>query len=103
MNQKLFDEAKLYTKVKCGEGLLFLPSTDNVNRLLKVVCTPNQNGLSGVPGETFSANLVSAGPGTCPFEDRHQVNTKQFENGADFQIILFSFLLIFSMEKNSVC
>ncbi len=68
------------TQVKCGEGLLYVPTVENVNRLLRVVCTPILNGNVGVPGETYNTNLISAGPGFCPFEIRHQVIKMRYDN-----------------------
>ena len=60
-------------QVKRGEGFFFVPSTEDINRLIKLVCIPRRGQSQGYPLEVVSRKVVAAGPGFCPFEDRHQV------------------------------
>lgn len=48
------------------------PTNEDVGCLLKVVITPYLNDRRGEDVEVISSTLVSAGPGVCPFEHRHE-------------------------------
>ena len=60
--------------MKRGEGFFFVPSSEDINRIIKLVCIPRRGDLVGIPFEVVSKKVVAAGPGFCPFEDRHQVH-----------------------------
>lgn len=54
-----------------GSGSFYIPTAADIGYKLKLVCTPVNNGLKGPVVETCSTCEVEAGPGHCPFEDRH--------------------------------
>lgn len=54
-----------------GSGSFYIPTAADIGYKLKLVCTPVNNGLKGPVVETCSICEVEAGPGHCPFEDRH--------------------------------
>lgn len=55
-----------------GDGLIYYPSNDDIGCFLKLICTPKNGPLEGPSSEVISKQAVTAGPGPCPFEIRHQ-------------------------------
>lgn len=55
-----------------GNSFHYLTSIDDIGRLLRVTCTPRDaTGEDGQLVEAVSPVTVSAGPGYCPFDGRH--------------------------------
>ncbi len=54
-----------------ASGLIYVPKVDDIGYYLRLVCTPIKDGVEGLSVETRSPKTVQAGPGPCPFEDRH--------------------------------
>lgn len=46
-------------------------NSDDIGRKLKLVCIPSDGTIEGLPVEVISPNCVEAGPGLCPYEERH--------------------------------
>lgn len=55
------------------DGFLYTPIDDDIGCKLKVVCTPSDGEVFGYESECVSDTEVKAGPGYCPFEERHRV------------------------------
>ncbi|XP_023221224.1 2',5'-phosphodiesterase 12-like [Centruroides sculpturatus] len=49
----------------------YTPVADDVGRKLKFVCVPKNGNRIGLEESCESVETVNAGPGHCPFEDRH--------------------------------
>lgn len=64
-------DSKLNADTLIHSGFVYVPSVQDIGYNLKLVCTPKQNDVAGETVETVSSCLVEAGPGPCPFENRH--------------------------------
>ena len=53
------------------KGFFFNVSNEDVNRYIKLEILPRNGAKEGLKFESYSKVKVSAGPGKCPFEDRH--------------------------------
>ncbi|KAJ2953565.1 hypothetical protein O0L34_g1166 [Tuta absoluta] len=58
---------------------------------LKLECIPENDTTTGPAVETISKNVVEAGPGRCPFEDRH-VFTATKLSGKSFRCMSYNIL-----------
>ena len=54
-----------------GSGFFYVPSNEHIGCWLKLECLPKNNGREGWKESVVSSQTVSAGPGICPFEVRH--------------------------------
>lgn len=84
------DEEIVWEKI--AQGKRYLPTIDDLNYNLKVVCTPkNQNGF-GPSLECISKTPITAGPtGYCPFERRHVFTSSKLK-GNQFRVISYNVL-----------
>lgn len=57
--------------VQVGSGYYYTPTVEDIGNYLKFVCVPCNGDMEGPAAEEMSKNVVEAGPGRCPFEDRH--------------------------------
>lgn len=57
--------------VLVGTGWVYTPCSTELNQKLALICVPGSESKMGLPVSAESANVVSAGPGECPFEVRH--------------------------------
>lgn len=57
---------------KIGNGTIYTPTTSDIGYMLKLKCVPVNERLQGPEIEIESNSSVQAGPGRCPFEDRHE-------------------------------
>lgn len=72
-------EKKMEAKVKTtkgtwtdlDEGYIYIPKIIDMGCRLKVECTPKNSEKTGPLIECESESVVEAGPGFCPFENRH--------------------------------
>jgi 2',5'-phosphodiesterase len=64
------------TWMKVGEGSSYTPSNDDIGSHIKIVATPSVAGRCGESVEISSTHTVNAGPGFCPFENRHLYTKK---------------------------
>lgn len=65
------ENSKLNADTLIHSGFVYVPSIQDIGYNLKLVCTPKKNDVAGETVETVCPCLVEAGPGPCPFEDRH--------------------------------
>lgn len=54
-----------------GSGYYYTPSNADLGCHLKLSCIPVNDTGEGLPTDVISKNPVEAGPGKCPFDDRH--------------------------------
>lgn len=64
-----------------GEGYVYVPTVTDVGCQLKVECTPKNAEASGPVVECESVSVVEAGPGFCPFENRHMYTNLKTPKG----------------------
>ncbi|KAK7016428.1 Endonuclease/Exonuclease/phosphatase [Halocaridina rubra] len=83
-----------------GKGYIMEITNEDIGSLIKVAITPCLNERSGEPVEILSPALVSAGPGECPFDRRHQY-TKEYAGEKCLRVISYNILadLYASTEK----
>lgn len=79
----------LWEKVGCD--FFYKPLLSDLGCYLKLVCTPGQQDRSGVDTEVVSNTKVSAGPGFCPFENRHLYTSKKLDSG-HFRVVSYNIL-----------
>ncbi|XP_022242831.1 2',5'-phosphodiesterase 12-like [Limulus polyphemus] len=77
--------------VNAGEGYFYFPETDDVGRFIKVICTPYQDSRTGLDKEAISAGMVEAGPGLCPFDERHLYTSSLTDKGS-FRCVSYNIL-----------
>lgn len=58
--------------VEIGEGYFYVPRGEDLGCQLKLTCIPGNEDQTGPLIEVESQNLVEAGPGRCPFENRQE-------------------------------
>lgn len=76
---------------RCGEGLTYKTSTEDIGHFLKFELIPGNGKEFGPSIEAISKTEVQAGPGVCPFEDRH-LFTKEKLSGDKFRVISYNLL-----------
>ncbi|RXG53882.1 2',5'-phosphodiesterase 12 [Armadillidium vulgare] len=73
-----YDEAKSTLEKldweEFAEGFHVFTLNKDVSKLLKVVCSPFSGSRKGSDLETVFGDLISPGPGLCPFQKRHLIN-----------------------------
>lgn len=84
-------DSKLNADTLIHSGFVYVPSVQDIGYNLKLVCTPKQNDVAGETVETVSSCLVEAGPGPCPFENRHYF-TKECLSGNSFRVVSYNIL-----------
>ncbi|XP_055913295.1 2',5'-phosphodiesterase 12 [Eupeodes corollae] len=77
--------------IKCGIGLSYTTSTADIGYLIKLELQPGNASCLGPSVEAISKNEVQAGPGKCPFEERH-VFTANRLNGDKFRVVSYNIL-----------
>jgi len=68
-------------RCKVGNELVFSPSNEDLGYRLLLTCTPKHGNRSGRPMTVESKYDVTAGPGFCPFENRHLYTQRETEKG----------------------
>jgi len=78
-----------------GSSFFYKPSLTDIGCYLKLVCTAGRfDRKSSVNTEIVSTVKVSAGPGFCPFENRHLYTSKKLGRGS-FRIVSYNILADF--------
>ena len=57
--------------VEISKGYFYIPTAEDLGFQLKLTCIPGNEAQTGPLIEIESQNFVEAGPGRCPFENRH--------------------------------
>ena len=71
-------------------GHCYIPSNADIGCRLKVVCTPRCGPREGRNTEGISKVEITAGPGHCPYENRHLLTKELTEHGRYFILIIIS-------------
>ncbi|XP_055844280.1 2',5'-phosphodiesterase 12 [Episyrphus balteatus] len=77
--------------IKCGTGLSYTTSTADIGYLIKLELQPGNANCLGPLAEAISKNEVQAGPGKCPFEERH-IFTENRLSGDQFRVVSYNIL-----------
>ena len=78
---------------KVGSEFLYTPSILDVGCFLKLVCTPgNALKLNESTSDVTSSVTVAAGPGNCPFDDRHMYTKKPTAGQHTFRVVSYNIL-----------
>ncbi len=78
---------------KRSEGKFFVPTTEDIDKALKLTCTPrNDSGeQEGASRSVVAQSRVSAGPGVCPFEQRHAF-TREVTPPSELRVVTYNLL-----------
>ena len=75
-----------------SNGFLYTVPEKYIGNYVKLEIFPKDGTRVGPEFEVISKNPISAGPGKCPFEDRHEF-TKEKLNGSDeFRVVTYNLL-----------
>lgn len=74
-----------------GTGFNYTPTTQDIGKLLRLECIPKNESEMGPAVYAISSNVVEAGPGQCPFENRHMFTKKKLE-GKSFRCVSYNIL-----------
>ncbi|XP_078700338.1 2',5'-phosphodiesterase 12-like [Branchiostoma floridae x Branchiostoma belcheri] len=77
--------------IQASHDLIYTPVNSDIGSRLKFTCTPRHDGKEGVTMEMVTSCQVEAGPGFCPFEDRHMYTKKRTEKGC-FRVVSYNIL-----------
>lgn len=77
--------------IKCGSGLSYETSIADIGYLIKLELQPGNEKCFGPVVEAISKNEVQAGPGKCPFEERHVFTENRLE-GDKFRVVSYNIL-----------
>lgn len=81
------EDKKNWTEV--GRGFSYLAQNEDIDFKLKIKCT--SQSFPHLVFERSAACSVQAGPGVCPFEERH-LFTPEFLSGLDFRVVSYNIL-----------
>lgn len=73
------------------QNFTYVPVADDLGTKLKVVCIPRNGNKVGLEYSVDSTEVVNAGPGYCPFEDRHVYTQKHPLHGS-FRCVSYNLL-----------
>ncbi|XP_070569678.1 2',5'-phosphodiesterase 12-like [Ptychodera flava] len=73
------------------KGKVYKPTNSDIGQKLKVVCVPADGNRQGTPLEVVSNPEISAGPGLCPFENRH-LYTQKTVGPEGFRVVSYNIL-----------
>ena len=68
-----------------------MTSKEDINRYIKLEITPKMGNRVGFRHEIITKNNVSAGPGYCPFEDRHAFTNHKLGTH-EFRVVTYNIL-----------
>ncbi|CAL1284914.1 unnamed protein product [Larinioides sclopetarius] len=97
-NDDILEENGKYWK-KIHEGYIYFACAEDVGCYLKVVCTPKQDGRTGLDTSAESNTVVEAAPDKFPFEER-QENTKSFCENNSIRCLTYNVLAKMYVEGN---
>ena len=73
------------------EGFFYMTSNEDINRYIKLEITPKIGDRIGLKHEIISKNSIGAGPGHCPFEDRHAFTSEKL-GPKEFRVVTYNLL-----------
>ncbi|XP_049832497.1 2',5'-phosphodiesterase 12 [Schistocerca gregaria] len=77
--------------VQVGSGYYYTPTVKDIGSFLKFSCVPSNGDVEGPVAEEMSKNVVEAGPGRCPFENRHVFTSTRLEKES-FRVVSYNIL-----------
>ena len=70
----------------------YIPSNNDIGCKLKFICIPKRHDIFGFAHEMKSENTVEAGPGLCPFDERHLYTAKAVDDKDMFRVVSYNIL-----------
>ena len=70
----------------------YTPSVSDIGYKLKFICIPRNRDAFGFSQEVISEASVGAGPGACPFEERHLYTMKKTETPNALRVVSYNIL-----------
>lgn len=70
----------------------YTPTVEDIGYKLKFICIPRRGDVFGFSQEAISKTVVGAGPGECPFEERHLYTMKRTEGPKSLRVMSYNIL-----------
>ena len=70
----------------------YTPSVADIGYKLKFICIPRRGDVFGFSQEVVSKTTIEAGPGPCPFEERHLYTKKKTEGPKALRVVSYNIL-----------
>ena len=70
----------------------YTPSVSDIGYKLKFICIPRKEYAFGFSQEVISETSVEAGPGLCPFEERHLYTMRKTEGPDALRVVSYNIL-----------
>lgn len=70
----------------------YAPTVSDIGCKLKLICIPRRGSIFGFSQEVVSDSVVGAGPGPCPFEERHLYTMKKSEGPRALRVVTYNIL-----------
>ena len=70
----------------------YTPSISDIGYKLKFICIPRRGDIFGFSQEVISDTKIEAGPGPCPFEERHMYTLKRTEGPRTLRVVSYNIL-----------
>ena len=77
---------------KVGSDFIYTPTVEEVGYYLKLECIPSSSQSKGHLRQVTSVATVSAGPGLCPFDQRHLYTNCRLEGSGAFRVVSYNIL-----------
>ncbi|RWS28781.1 2':5'-phosphodiesterase 12-like protein [Leptotrombidium deliense] len=77
--------------ILAAEGFSYKPDNGDIGRQVKLKCVPFRGDVEGVEVVLESKGVIEAGPGICPFEERHAF-TKDVTESNSFRFVSYNIL-----------
>ncbi|XP_046675710.1 2',5'-phosphodiesterase 12-like isoform X2 [Homalodisca vitripennis] len=90
-SQKSSNKEDLNNWSVVGESFVYIPATADIGHKLRLECTPKNATAIGPPVLCETNTVVEAGPGYCPFENRHAY-TRQSSSHQRFRVVSYNIL-----------
>jgi 2',5'-phosphodiesterase len=73
-------------------GFFYSTTNDDINRYIKLEVIPKLGDRCGGIFPVISKNAVTAGPGSCPFEERHLFTQDKLGDPGEFRTVTYNLL-----------
>lgn len=75
-----------------GDGFYYMVKNEDVGFQLKLKCLPRSLGATHLEFVRTTNCTVQAGPGVCPFEERHLYTPEYLSSGPGFRVMTYNIL-----------
>ena len=71
---------------------MYTPENKDIGYQLKFICVPKRGDIYGFSHEAVAKLVVGAGPGICPFDERHLYTSKVLSDENLFRVVSYNIL-----------